>query len=480
MLFSGGEEKAEQVVHCPLILFVFVNRSIASENVMEISKSDLGELLIEGKTKQVYAFRSGTEKQQNHVLVLSKDRITAGDGAKAHDLAGKSILSTQTNCAIFEFLNSIGIRTHFVSRVAESNPDHKKSFIAKRCSMIPIEWVARRVATGSYLRRHPHVSEGYRFAPLKLETFFKDDANHDPFWSEETIIGAKLNIGGLLITAEHVKEMFHITNLVFEVLERGWQTMNHSLIDMKIEFGVTEENGLKQIVVADVIDNDSWRLWPNGEKRLMLDKQVYRNMDVSKIDDEALNLVKANFEIVADRTQKLFSSLIPVKPDLNQVSGIVSPTVAIVVGSPSDKEYAIKIRDSLINKYKIYVVDVHVASAHKSTEKTLKLAAKIQQWPSCKVVVAIAGMSNGLGPVLAANLPIPVISSPPTTDVSTLQVDIWSSLRIPSGMSTATVVGADNVALMCANIVGTSDAFTWSTIRTLQTYQIVRLLHAQI
>lgn len=180
--------------------------------------------------------------------------------------------------------------------------------------------------------------------------------------------------------------------------------MNHSLIDMKIEFGVTEN---KRIVVADVIDNDSWRLWPNGEKRLMLDKQVYRNMDNSKIDEEALSLVKANFEIVAERTQKLFSSLIPIKPDYSNVDTITPPTVVIVVGSPSDKDYAMRIKDSLVNKYKIYTVDVHVSSAHKSTEKTLELAAKIQQWPSCKAVVAIAGMSNGLGPVLAANLPIP-------------------------------------------------------------------------
>lgn len=416
------------------------------------------------------------EKHRSHVYVLNKDRITAGDGVKSHVIEGKSILSTATNCAIFEYLSAIGIKTHFVSRVATSNADHLKSFVARKCEMIPIEWVSRRVATGSYLKRNPHVKEGYRFAPLKLETFFKDDANHDPFWSEETLIGAELNIGGLVIAAEHVKEMFQISNLVFEVLERAWQTVNHSLIDMKIEFGVTEENGVRSIVVADVIDNDSWRLWPNGEKRLMLDKQVYRNMDNSAIDAEALNLVKANFAVVAERTQALFASLIP-KP----AAGVkYSPTVAVVVGSPSDKEYAYKIRDALKLKYGVKNVEVHVSSAHKGTGKTLDLAAQLQQWTSTKAVIAVAGMSNGLGPVLGANLPIPVISSPPTTDVATLSSDIWSSLRIPSGMAAATVVGADNAALFAAHIVANSDAFVWSTIRTMQAYNIVRLLHATL
>lgn len=64
----------------------------------------VGSLVIEGKTKRVFDFPD----RPGHVVLESKDRITAGDGVKAHDLEGKAAISTLTTSKVFELLNSAG------------------------------------------------------------------------------------------------------------------------------------------------------------------------------------------------------------------------------------------------------------------------------------------------------------------------------------------------------------------------------------
>jgi len=73
--------------------------------VVETSTVEFGEQLAEGKTKVI----SKVKDSVGFVVIHSKDRITAGDGARAHDMVGKSVISTSTNCSVFELLNKAGV-----------------------------------------------------------------------------------------------------------------------------------------------------------------------------------------------------------------------------------------------------------------------------------------------------------------------------------------------------------------------------------
>jgi len=410
----------------------------------------LGKLLIEGKTKQIYELADNP----GCVYILSKDRITAGDGVKQHDLKGKATISTSTTTKIFELMNTVGVRTHFIKRVSE------KAMVTRNCAMIPIEWVTRRVATGSYLRRYPEVKEGFRFTPVKTETFFKDDANHDPQWQDEQILAANFNFGGLQIGPQEIDVMKRTSIIVFEVLERAWASLNCALIDMKVEFGVDVETG--KIVLADVIDSDSYRLWPSGDKRLMKDKQFYRNL--TNVTQEDLDKVKKNFEWIEEK--------------LNQILPPSTGKAVIVMGSPSDREHCEAIKKHC-NALGVQT-DIRVCSAHKTTQPTMDLIAQYEGLGADTpiVFIAVAGRSNGLGPVLSGNCSFPVISCTPVKGSDLAPFDIWSSINTPSGLGCTTVIYPEAAAVAAAQIFALSDHVMWSKLKVKQLANYVSLLEA--
>src|SRR5262252_4468629 len=238
------------------------------------------KLLTEGKTKQIY-------DDNGKCVIVQKDDITAGDGARKHSIPGKGQVAAQTTINVFRFLTQKGIASHYLGHEG----DH---MIVRRCHMIPLEVVTRRIATGSYLKRRPDIPEGSRFDPPVQEFFLKDDANHDPLISPAQILHE-----GIL----HVEELATVNTTalqVFLALEHAWKKHNVALVDLKIEFG--HDVHTNELLVADVIDNDSWRIWPQGKKELMLDKQIYRNLP--DITDIALDHILANYRQVEEMTAK--------------------------------------------------------------------------------------------------------------------------------------------------------------------------------
>lgn len=116
--------------------------------------------------------------------------------------------------------------------------------------------------------------------------------------------------------------------------------------------------------MADVIDNDSWRVWPGGDKRLQLDKQFYRDLPI--VTESSLIELKKNYEKVAEITSTF-----------NKVYNKLSSRVVIFMGSPVDLPYTEKIETAL-HQFGIQNVVKRICSAHKSTAEVLSLFSEYE------------------------------------------------------------------------------------------------------
>ena len=239
-----------------------------------------------GKTKILFELPGDPDR----LVVAQTDNISAGDGARRDVIPGKGRFAAQTTARVFRLLNLCGLPTHYLSG---GEDDDDNEMLVRRCNMLPLEVVVRGVAAGSFVRRNPGIARGMLLVPRAIEFFLKDDANHDPQISPDEIIAR-----GIANPAE-VGAMSELARLTFDILSHAWRKRDVLLVDLKVEFGrLTAGNEKGQLVIADVIDNDSWRIWPQGREDRMLDKQIYRNLET--VDDAALATVKAAYEEVAD------------------------------------------------------------------------------------------------------------------------------------------------------------------------------------
>src|SRR6202022_2745273 len=117
-----------------------------------------------GKTKVLYQH----PEQADSLVVVSQDSITAGDGAKRNEIAGKGRLAALTTSRVYRLLNEAGVPTHYISGGEDEDANE---MIVRRCTMIPIEVVVRGVAAGSYLKRNAGMKSGTVLAPRPVEDF---------------------------------------------------------------------------------------------------------------------------------------------------------------------------------------------------------------------------------------------------------------------------------------------------------------------
>lgn len=148
--------------------------------------------------------------------------------------------------------------------------------------------------------------------------------------------------------------------------------------------------------------------------------------------------------------------------------------IPIIMGSKGDAAHGKAIADALA-EFGIPSV-LRVASAHKAARYLLDLLSKYESDPQPKVYITVAGRSNALSGMVDANVAAPVIACPPYSERFG-GADLYSSLRMPSGVAPAVVLEPAGAALLAAKILALNDPALRERIRAAQaaaTEQIIR------
>ena len=414
----------------------------------------LGRILAEGKTKRIIEKKDDPSR----VILLAKDDITAGDGAKHDIIPAKGRIATQTACNVFRLLQDCQIPVAFDT---QGGPDW---FVAPKCQMLPYEVVTRREAHGSFLKRAPHLAKGHLFPKLIVEYYLK---TKDRRWQQHELtcddpymiwdaVAATISLFHpakpfatqqpfLVLSEDEVfsqpaeaarfAEMSRLARHTFLVLEKAWQLQGRKLVDMKVEFGIDPAG---QLLLADVIDNDSWRVLENGA---YIDKQIYR-------DGGQLADVVKSYQLVERLTAQF---------------KLPRQRVIVWAGSPNDNlaplvEAVDKLSHGAIPSLTI------ACSVHKEPLRGLLELARLTQEVPDSVVLACIGMSNGAGPTLAAATSVPVITIPANHD--TFPDDVWSSLRAPSQVPVMTVLNPANAVLAALGILALHNPHLYACLRS--------------
>lgn len=128
--------------------------------------------------------------------------------------------------------------------------------------------------------------------------------------------------------------------------------------------------------------------------------------------------------------------------------------VVILMGSKADEAHCSKIAEAA-RDLGVEVV-TRIGSAHKTPDHVSNLLRTYEADPRPKVYITVAGRSNALSGFTDGSVTAPVIACPPPSD-SFGGGDIYSSLRMPSGIAPAVVLEPANAALLAAKILGLSD-----------------------
>ena len=216
-----------------------------------------GKKLYEGKAKILYAgSEAGTAIQH------FKDHATAFNNQKQSTIDGKGILNNRISEHILSNLNGVGIETHLIKRI------NMREQLIKLVEIIPIEFVVRNIATGSLTNRLG-IEDGTVLEKPLIEFCYKSDELNDPIVTREHIYAFDW------ASSEELDFIVSQCLRINDFMQGMFKSVGIKLVDFKLEFGRLNQDGKKNILLADEISPDTCRLWDvTSEEKL--DKDRFR------------------------------------------------------------------------------------------------------------------------------------------------------------------------------------------------------------
>jgi phosphoribosylaminoimidazole-succinocarboxamide synthase len=407
-----------------------------------------------GKVRDSFALGDGKR------LIVATDRISAFDSVLDSLIPTKGAVLTSIASYWFEKTRHI-VPNHIISQ------PHPQAIVVRECAPIKVEMIVRGYITGSAWRGYEKGKRSFSGASVR-EGLRKNDKLPTPIVTPTTKEDSDREITpeDIVATGLCSKELYaQMEKISLELFQCGQDDLAKRgliLVDTKYEFGIFNN---AVMLIDEIHTPDSSRIWTqkswqeNQNSPVEFDKEGVRRWLSENTKDGVMPLTLPE-DVIQDTTsryQNIYEMVTGKYMNTTELGadglaralvreGLIRPGyVLIAMGSKADVEHAQKIAKPI--REAGIPVELRVVSAHKNGERLAEIVKDYNASPEPGVCVAIAGLSNGLGGALAANLNIPVINCPPFADKTDLTLNVASSLMMPSGVPAVTVVTPELAAL---------------------------------
>ena len=285
-----------------------------NDRVLLESDLDSLKLIQKGKVRDLY------EIDEDKILIVQTDRVSAFDKVFPNGIANKGVFLTKISSFWFKFFNKYN--THYIDESAErylSKSDYLKvkerCFVAKKHSPLQLESIVRGYLSGSAWKSYEQ--SGKINGQVYEKNLKKNQKLPKPIFTPSTKAkpGEKdINISDealVSIFGEQLKKMISELSIKIFIQASEYAKKRGVIIaDTKFEFALSESN---LVIIDEIFTPDSSRFWIEGQDKIHYDKQLIRDwlISIKWSDKEDLPEIEPNLsKIVINSYKKIHDLLI--------------------------------------------------------------------------------------------------------------------------------------------------------------------------